>query len=146
MRRVHWGFCLTNMWRASASLWTGLGFDRFKPTHERGIFKCISWLNGLIFGGDNLLLKIHMILVQCVLCQQGHPSTYDNKVASYLPTTKPCIRHRIQFVLGWRLRYKVHCWIRTSVQDSTTRQKWVRVCFFHSFFLFGTKLVINDPC
>jgi hypothetical protein len=31
----------------------GLEFDNFKPRLKSGIFKCISWLNGSFFGGDN---------------------------------------------------------------------------------------------
>ncbi len=30
----------------------GLKFDSFKPRLKSCIFKCISWLNGLYFGGD----------------------------------------------------------------------------------------------
>jgi hypothetical protein len=30
-----------------------LEFDNFKPRLKRGIFKCISWLNGSFFGGDD---------------------------------------------------------------------------------------------
>jgi hypothetical protein len=35
------------------SLQHDLEMDNFKPRLERSIFKCISWLNGLFFGGWN---------------------------------------------------------------------------------------------
>jgi hypothetical protein len=31
----------------------GLEFDNFKPWRKSGIFKCISWLDGSLFLGDN---------------------------------------------------------------------------------------------
>ncbi len=31
----------------------GLGFDNFKPRLKTGIFKCITWLDGSLFGGDD---------------------------------------------------------------------------------------------
>ncbi len=43
----------TEKWRAE-TLQPGLGFDNFKPLLKSGIFKCISWLNGSFFGGDDL--------------------------------------------------------------------------------------------
>jgi hypothetical protein len=30
-----------------------LNLTYFKPRLESGIFKCISWLNGSVFGGDD---------------------------------------------------------------------------------------------
>ncbi len=44
------GVYFTKKWRAE-TLQPGLEFDNFKPRLESGIFKCISWLNGLFFGG-----------------------------------------------------------------------------------------------
>jgi hypothetical protein len=35
------------------TLQPGLVFDNFKPWLKSGIFKCISWLNGSFFGGDD---------------------------------------------------------------------------------------------
>jgi hypothetical protein len=40
------------MWRAE-TLQPGLEFDIFKPRLKSGIFKCIFWLNGSFFGGDD---------------------------------------------------------------------------------------------
>jgi hypothetical protein len=31
----------------------GFEFDNFKPRLKSRIFKCISWLNGYFFGGDD---------------------------------------------------------------------------------------------
>ncbi len=45
------GIYFTKKWRAE-TLQPGLEFDNFKPRLKSGIFKCISWLNGLFFGGD----------------------------------------------------------------------------------------------
>jgi hypothetical protein len=42
----------TRKWRAE-TLQPGLEFDIFKPRLRSGIFKCISWLNGPYFGGDD---------------------------------------------------------------------------------------------
>jgi hypothetical protein len=44
--------CFKNKWRAEA-LQPGLEFDNFKPRLKSGILKCISWLNGSFFGGDD---------------------------------------------------------------------------------------------
>ncbi len=44
------GIYSTKKWRAE-TLQPGLEFDYFKPWLESGFFKCISWLNGSIFGG-----------------------------------------------------------------------------------------------
>ncbi len=45
------GIYFTKKWRTE-TLQPGLGFDNFKPWLESNIFKCISCLNGLFFGGD----------------------------------------------------------------------------------------------
>ncbi len=46
------GIYFTNKWRAE-TLQPGLGFHNFKPRLQSSIFKCISWLNGSFFGGDD---------------------------------------------------------------------------------------------
>ncbi len=46
------GIYFTKKWRAE-TLQPGLEFDSFKPRLKSSIFKCISWLNGSFFGGDN---------------------------------------------------------------------------------------------
>jgi hypothetical protein len=46
------GFYFTKKWRAE-TLQPGLEFDNFKPRLKSGIFKCISWLQGSIFGRDD---------------------------------------------------------------------------------------------
>jgi hypothetical protein len=44
------GIYFTKKWRAE-TLRPGLEFDNFKPRLKSGIFKCISWLDGSLFGG-----------------------------------------------------------------------------------------------
>ncbi len=46
------GIYFTNKWRAE-TLQPGLEFDNFKPRLQSGIFKAISWLHGLFYGGDD---------------------------------------------------------------------------------------------
>ncbi len=46
------GIYFTKKWRAE-TVQPGLEFDNIKPGLESGIFKCISWQNGLLFGGDD---------------------------------------------------------------------------------------------
>ncbi len=42
----------TKKWRAETQQHSS-GFANFKPRFESGIFKCISWLNGSFFEGDD---------------------------------------------------------------------------------------------
>ncbi len=51
------GIYFTKKWRAEI-LQPGLEFDSFKPRLKSCIFKCISWLNGSIFGDDRFFLRI----------------------------------------------------------------------------------------
>jgi hypothetical protein len=46
------GIYFTTKWRAE-TLQPGLECDNFKPRLKRGIFNCISWLNGSVFEGDD---------------------------------------------------------------------------------------------
>ncbi len=39
--------------KMNETLQPGLEFDNFKPRFKSGIFKCISWLNGLFLGSDD---------------------------------------------------------------------------------------------
>jgi hypothetical protein len=47
------GIYFTKKWWRAQTLQPGLEFDNFKPRLESGIFKCISWLNGSVFEGDD---------------------------------------------------------------------------------------------
>jgi hypothetical protein len=45
------GICFTNKWRAE-TLQPGTEFDTFKSWLKSGLFKCIPWLKGSIFEGN----------------------------------------------------------------------------------------------
>jgi hypothetical protein len=46
------GIYFTKKWRAETQQ-SCSEFDNFKPWLKSSIFKCISWLNGSVFGGDD---------------------------------------------------------------------------------------------
>ncbi len=57
MRSMSGGIHSTKKWRAE-TLQPGLEFDNFKHRFKIGYSECISWLNGLFFGGgDWVFLK-----------------------------------------------------------------------------------------
>ncbi len=51
--KIHRKFTSAYLICDKASLTPGLELDSFKPLPERSIFKCISRLNDLLFGGDD---------------------------------------------------------------------------------------------
>ncbi len=60
-------------------------FDNFKPWLESDIFKCISWLNGLFFGCDNLGFRKERI----VACLMAPMSSLNSPVLFLLHTYSP---------------------------------------------------------
>ncbi len=51
-QKANGGIFFTEKWRAE-TLQPGLDFDIFKPRFKNDIFKCISWLNGSFFEGND---------------------------------------------------------------------------------------------
>jgi hypothetical protein len=48
----HWEIYFTGKW-TQETLQPGSKFDDFKRCLEIGLFKCVSWLNGWVFGCDD---------------------------------------------------------------------------------------------
>jgi hypothetical protein len=51
-KAISGGTYFSKKWKAE-TLQPGLELDNFKPRLKSDIFKCISWLNGLLFRGDD---------------------------------------------------------------------------------------------
>ncbi len=114
MSESHWWYPFYNeVERTDSTTWFRV--DNFKPRFRSGIFKCISWLNGSFFEGDELgLLKLGVKTYLMAPMSPLHSSTFlksshihpDHLLLVSAPNLGPIISR-------WEINEFENCWYKS---------------------------------
>ncbi len=94
------GIYFTKKWRAG-TLQPGFEFDSFKPWLKGGIFKCISWLKGSFFSGDEGFLRKWVKINLMAPMSPLHSPTFFFVSHLYSVTLTGCKKFLLSIVKCW---------------------------------------------